>query len=344
MSSFKLKLSMPSSGSSNGTAAVSAAAPSIAPAAAQPASVAPGTSAAAPVPYADARAISSSSAWPSTASNSAAAPADASSGAAAASTAPAATVARTDALAQHPHSQTVAAHNAGPSSKQHDSRSRSQQGAQESADAAREHKHEKEARGVSAHKYRSLKRNYNEMARSRADFALYSAQKLVHQLRKEKQALLDRVLHLETAANITSSEVAQAHVPAKPELYPPSLPQGSTRLQGTVAGPKKTDIRNISTELAVQQLSRDEAAQKRARVAPPSHYPTLAALGLLPQQAIALSADPTGQAHLYAHARAPSIQANGASASVAYTIPSTDPSSQVTSSIDFAPPRPRETA
>ncbi|KAM0788828.1 hypothetical protein ACM66B_002914 [Microbotryomycetes sp. NB124-2] len=298
MSSLKLRLNMGGSGgSSNGTLSATPASPTAA-AAASATTMASALATNAPMAAAPAPTTSDPAAWPSTAT---VVPSTAANSAAASlsSSAPALAAASNDdghaqTLARHSQTPAATAPRARSTSNAPASTSENQTRAKELAQAASatlaatlNPKLDKEARGVSSHKYRTLKRNYSEMAeaRTRADYALQSAQKLVHQLRTDKQALLDRVLQLEVAAGITSTHVAQAHAQLestvhRSELDPPPLPKASSAVKSTDRR-KQLDVRTMATHLAVQQLAKDETARKKARLAPASRYPTLAALGLV---------------------------------------------------------------
>ncbi|KAK4057859.1 hypothetical protein OIO90_001078 [Microbotryomycetes sp. JL221] len=157
-------------------------------------------------------------------------------------------------------------------------------------DEERERKRAKEARGVSSAKYRKLKRKFIEVdkARTDSDLALHRAQRLIHDMRTDQQNMLDRILSLETAAGITSADVAEAQQRlARGTTNQPAsaLPTASSSSLLTdikrVAGPPRLHSKHLVTQLAVQKFETDQEARARAQQLDAARYPTLVALGLL---------------------------------------------------------------
>lgn len=197
---------------------------------------------------------------------------------------------------------------------------------------------EQEEKTVAASKYRQLKRKYNDVvevsrglfarcpllsakgadplplvqSRDETSLALFRAQKLVHRLREEKTALLDRVLLLETAAGLTSTEVdaaqesttRSAHAQAFPLLHPPTLPATTDRPRPLPILNTSTDLSHssyndpigepprplsfpprqrsthLSTQLAAQKLRNEAEARRAAQALPTPTFPAVGILGL----------------------------------------------------------------
>ncbi|KAK4700433.1 hypothetical protein P7C70_g5814, partial [Phenoliferia sp. Uapishka_3] len=173
---------------------------------------------------------------------------------------------------------------------------------------------EKEARGVSSAKYRSLKRKYLDVADSRDEtaLALFRAQKLIVRLREDKSSLLDRVLLLESAAGLTSSQVSAALESTYkndrerdfPLLHPPTLPSLEDRSRTLPALTTSTDLthssynaplgppptplsypprsrsQHIITAVAAQKLRDSNEARRIAKGLPKATFPAVSVLGL----------------------------------------------------------------
>ncbi|GAA5971911.1 hypothetical protein JCM11641_001566 [Rhodosporidiobolus odoratus] len=151
---------------------------------------------------------------------------------------------------------------------------------------------------VSASKYRKLKKKYFAAVESRDDasLALFRAQKLIHRLREDKSALLDRVVHLEVAAGLTSQDVSLSRDDtlrterelAFPLLHPPPSPSTADRIPKTPATvaplsraflPRQRS-QHLRTAIAAQKLRDARDAQLAARGLPKPSFPAVAVLGL----------------------------------------------------------------
>ncbi|GAA5927952.1 uncharacterized protein JCM15063_006042 [Sporobolomyces koalae] len=167
---------------------------------------------------------------------------------------------------------------------------------------------------VSGDKYRKLKKKYLAAieARDEASLSLFRAQKLIHRLREDKSALLDRVLELEVAAGITSADVLATHEAdlrtererAFPLLNPPDLPSMEDRARPLPVLTTSTDFSNstyndpvgpaplpksfpprqrslhLQSAIAAQRLRDDYDAKLAAQGLERAAFPTVAALGL----------------------------------------------------------------
>ncbi|GAA6029854.1 hypothetical protein JCM8097_001080 [Rhodosporidiobolus ruineniae] len=167
---------------------------------------------------------------------------------------------------------------------------------------------------ASASKYRKLKRKYLEAVESRDDasLALHRAQKLIHRLREDKAALLDRVVQLEVAAGLTSHDVSVTRDEtlrnerelAFPLLHPPSEPSLADRPLKPPVIRTDTDLSNpnynkpigpeplphtfpprhrshhLRTAIAAQKLRDEHDAQRAAHGLGKPSFPAVAVLGL----------------------------------------------------------------
>lgn len=149
-------------------------------------------------------------------------------------------------------------------------------------------------------------------SRDDASLALHRAQKLIHRLREDKSALLDRVIELEMAAGLTSQDVSvlrdesyrTEHERAFPLLHPPVLPSLEDRPRKLPVLTTNTDMsgddynkplgpaplpktfsprqrsQHLRTAVAAQKLRDEYNAQRIAHGLPRPTFPAVAVLGL----------------------------------------------------------------
>ncbi|GAA5854516.1 hypothetical protein JCM8547_004871 [Rhodosporidiobolus lusitaniae] len=173
---------------------------------------------------------------------------------------------------------------------------------------------EDEEETVSLSKYKKLKKRYLEAVESRDDssLALFRAQKLIHRLREDKSALLDRVVQLEIAAGLTTYDVSLTRDAtlrserelAFPLLHPPALPSLADRPQKAPVIRTDADLSNpdynkplgaaplpetfpprqrshhLRTAIAAQKLRDDHSAQLAAHGLVKPAFPAVSVLGL----------------------------------------------------------------
>lgn len=159
---------------------------------------------------------------------------------------------------------------------------------------------------------RIASRSHLHQTQNDTSLTLFRAQKLIHRLREEKSSLLDRVLLLESAANLTSPEVDAAqeaatrssHAQSFPLLHPPPLPSLADRARPTPILNTSTDLSHSSyndpigsppaplsfpprqrsthlvSQLAAQKLRNDAEARRAAQGLPKPNFHAVSILGL----------------------------------------------------------------